>query len=217
MVLQHWRKSGQARWVPLLDTKQLERIASGKKQETYWPVAVAEDAFHCIILKGGDKYPYFPRPLLTQFDFNIPISSTRKKPTEDKDGDTEMDGENAREANRKLQESFVRTNLTASLLEDCVEAEEADSARANEQRRKEIEIDKIILQLLAVECREGEEKGMKAYELVTLLRDRTGKMLEAASKIAQRYDRSILDERIRKLAEKRLLGEEDGNDGDDFA
>lgn len=178
---------------------------------------MAEDAFHCIILKGGDKYPYFPRPLLTQFDFNIPISSTRKKPAEDNDGDMEMDGVNAREANRKLQESFVRTNLEASLLEDCVEAEEASSAQVTEQRRKEIEIDKIILQMLAAECREGEEKGMKAYELVTLLQDRTGNMLEAASKIAQRYDRSILDERIRKLAEKRLLGEEDDNDGDDFA
>ncbi|KJF60006.1 chromosome transmission fidelity protein 4 [Coccidioides immitis RS] len=215
LVLQHWRKPGQARWVPLLDTKQLDRVASGKKQETYWPVAVADDVFHCIILKGGDRYPYFPRPLLTQFEFEIPISSTRKRPTGDDDGDTDMDGTTAKDANRKLQESFVRANLESSLLEDCVEAGEGTSAQATEQRRKDVEIDKLILQMLAVECREGEERGMKAYELVTLLRDRTGKILEAASKVAQRYERFILDERIRKLAEKRLLGEDDGNDDDD--
>ncbi|EEP78383.1 sepB protein [Uncinocarpus reesii 1704] len=212
LVLQHWRKPGQARWVPLLDTKQLDRVASGKKQETYWPVAVADDAFHCIILKGGDRYPYFPRPLLTQFEFNIPISSTRKAPANDEDGDADMDGSTGRDASRKLQESYVRTSLESSLLEDCIEAEEATSLQSTEQRRKDIEVDKIILQMLAVECREGEEKGMKAYELVTLLGDRTGKMLEAASKIAQRYDRSILDERIRKLAEKRLMGEDDNDD-----
>ncbi|KMU81031.1 hypothetical protein CISG_02411 [Coccidioides immitis RMSCC 3703] len=126
-----------------------------------------------------------------------------------------MDGTTAKDANRKLQESFVRANLESSLLEDCVEAGEGTSAQATEQRRKDVEIDKLILQMLAVECREGEERGMKAYELVTLLRDRTGKILEAASKVAQRYERFILDERIRKLAEKRLLGEDDGNDDDD--
>ncbi|KAI1931111.1 DNA polymerase alpha accessory factor Mcl1 [Ophidiomyces ophidiicola] len=212
LVLQHWRKPGQARWVPLLDTKQLDRVASGKKQETYWPVAVAENAFHCIILKGGDQYPYFPRPLLTEFDFKIPISSTRKDPANDDDGDTEMEASNGQDANRKLQETLVRVVIEASLLEDCVEAEEGSSAQLADQRRKEVEIDKTILQLLAVECREGEEKGMKAYELVTMFRDRTGKMLEAASKIAQRYERTILDERIRTLAERRLLGEDDDND-----
>lgn len=51
LVCLHWRQGGQAKWVPLLDTKRLERLASGKKEESYWPVAVAQDKFHCIILK----------------------------------------------------------------------------------------------------------------------------------------------------------------------
>ena len=62
LVLQHWREHGQARWVPLLDTKTLDRLAGGRKQETYWPVAVAQDKFHCIILKasttGAGSNPY---------------------------------------------------------------------------------------------------------------------------------------------------------------
>lgn len=51
LVCLHWRKKGQAKWVPLLDTRLLERLAGGRKEESYWPVAVAQDKFHCIILK----------------------------------------------------------------------------------------------------------------------------------------------------------------------
>lgn len=51
LVLMHWRLPGQAKWVPLLDTRTMERLASGRKEESYWPVAVAQDKFHCIILK----------------------------------------------------------------------------------------------------------------------------------------------------------------------
>ncbi|GBF60574.1 minichromosome loss protein [Trichophyton mentagrophytes] len=221
LVLQHWRKPGQARWVPLLDTKLLERVASGRKEETYWPVAVAQDVFHCIILKGGDKYPYFPRPLLTEFDFEIPISCISSKEKSNKDGDMEMEDaeEAARNNNRKLQESLVRANLDYTLLEDCIMASEIGAAGDAELRRKALDIDKILLQLLAVECREGEERGMKALELVTMLRDRSGKMLDAASKIAQRYQRSILDDKIRTIAERRLMGEDDDDitgDNDDI-
>ena len=219
LVLQHWRKPGHARWVPLLDTKQLDRLASGRKEETYWPVAVAQNVFHCIILKGGEKYPYFPRPLLSEFEFNIPISTIPRKESNNDDEDADMDGFTARSTLYKLQESFVRENVALSLLEDWAEAPEGSAAQETERRRKEVEIDKVLLQLLAVECREGEEKSMKAYELVTLMKDRSGKMLDAASKVAQRYDRTMLGEKIRALAEKRLMGEQDdddGNDGDVF-
>ena len=51
LVLVHWRQPGQAKWVPVLDTKTLDRLAGGRKEETYWPVAVAQNKFHCIILK----------------------------------------------------------------------------------------------------------------------------------------------------------------------
>jgi chromosome transmission fidelity protein 4 len=75
-----------------------------------------------------------------------------------------------------------------------------------ELARREVEIDKVLLQMVALECREGEDRGMKALELVDMIRDRGGKMLEAAAKIAQRYDRGVLEEKIRELAERRLMG-----------
>lgn len=203
LVLQHWRTSGQARWVPLLDTKQLSRLAGGRKEETYWPVAVAQDRFHCIILKGGDKYPYFPRPLLTEFDFKIPCSAEVALETDE--NATVNEGP-------RLEESFVRNSLMLSLLEDLLGATNATHSQRAELSRREIEVDKSLLQLLNVECREGEERGMKALEVVGLMRDRGGKMIEAAGKVAGRYGRTVLQEKIGELAEKRLLGMEAEDD-----
>ena len=197
LVLKHWRTPGQARWVPMLDTKLLERLASGRKEETYWPVAVAQDKFHCIVLKGGDQYPYFPRPLLTEFEFKIPCSTATV---------VEEEGDVTVNEGPKLEELFVRNSLMLSLLEDLVSATNATHSQRAELSRREIEVDKSLLQLLNLECREGEEKGMKALEIVGLMRDRGGKMIEAAGKVAGRYGRTVLQEKIGELAEKRLMG-----------
>ncbi|KAL8808708.1 MAG: hypothetical protein Q9200_004100 [Gallowayella weberi] len=196
LILQHWRTAGQARWVPLLDTKTLDRLAGGRKEETYWPVAVAQDKFHCIILKGGDQYPYFPKPLLSEFDFRIPCTSAA---TEDSLNLAVSEGP-------RLEESYVRSSLMLSLLEDLVLATNANHSQKTELSRREVEVDKLLLQLLNVECREGEERGMKALEVVGLMRDRSGKLLEAAGKVAGRYGRTVLQDKINELAEQRLMG-----------
>lgn len=203
LVLQHWRTPGQAQWVPLLDTKLLDRLAGGRKEETYWPVAVAQDKFHCIILKGGDQYPYFPRPLLTEFDFKIPCSTSTAP---------EAEGDVSISEGPKLEEMFVRNSLMLSLLEDLVSATNATHSQRTELSRREVEVDKSLLQLLNAECREGEERGMKALEVVGLMRDRGGKMIEAAGKVAGRYGRTVLQEKIGELAEKRLMGVANGDD-----
>ena len=200
LILQHWRSPGQARWVPVLDTKQLERLASGRKEETYWPVAVAQEKFHCIILKGGDQYPYFPKPLLSEFDFKIPCSNPRVP--DDLEDPTVLEGP-------KLEESFLRGSLMLSLLEDLVSSTNATLSQRAELSRREVEVNKSLLQLLNVACREGEDRGMKALEIVGLMRDSSGKMVEAAGKVARRYERTLLQEKIAELAERRLLGAED--------
>lgn len=201
-MLQHWRSPGQARWVPILDTKLLDRLATGRKEETYWPVAVAQDKFHCIILKGGEKDPYFPRPLLSEFEFKMPVSTQPPKDTND-------DNEASLHDNSRFEEAFVRETLFLSLFQDLISSTNATRSQRAELAQKELGIDKLLLQMLAAECREGEEKGMKALELVKMMRDRSGKMVEAASKVAQRYDRSILEDKIRELGERRLMDIDD--------
>jgi chromosome transmission fidelity protein 4 len=207
LTLLHWRKPGQAKWVPLLDTRLLDRVRDGKKEETYWPVAVADDRFHCIILKGGDKSPYFPRPLLTEFDFNIPVCRPVEKKKDGEDGQ----GEDNSAVAARLEESYVRSSVLLQLADDLVRGLEdrASFAQQAEVTRMEVEVDKILLQLLAVECREGEERGMKALEIVKLLRDRSGKMYEAAAKVAGRWGRTVLEDKITTFADQRLMGLDD--------
>ena len=200
LILQHWRTPGQARWVPVLDTKNLARLAGGKKEETYWPVAVAQERFYCIILKGGEQHPYFPKPLLTDFSFEIPLSAKKVITAENNEDDSE---------GQKLEEVFVRSSLLLSLLQDQIDSTHANYSQRTELARRELEVDKSLLQLLNVECREGEERGMRALEIVGLMKDTNGKMIEAAGKVAGRYGRTVLQEKISELAERRLMGVEE--------
>lgn len=210
LTLLHWRQPSRASWIPLLDTKLLSRLASGKKSETYYPIAVADDKFHCIILKGGDQYPYFPRPLLSEFDFSIPLTSTPPKAKvngrdDNEDVDAEDEGDDESET-RKLEQQFMLRGIQAAQMQDLVESTAATHNQKSALSRLELEIDKTLLQLLAIECREGEDRGMRALEMVELMKDRTGRMIEAAGKVAERYGRTILGEKIREVGEKRLNG-----------
>lgn len=204
LTLLHWRIPSQATWIPLLDTKLLSRLASGRKTETYFPVAVADNKFHCIILKGGDQYPYFPRPLLSEFDFQIPLSSNPKPDP----GDSEEAADDGDEL-KKLEGDYVLNSLLTAQQQDLVDSTNSSNAQRTALQKMELEIDKTLLQMMAVECREGEERGMRALEMVTLMRDRSGRMIEAAGKVAERYGRNVLGEKIRELGEIRLLGNMD--------
>ncbi|KAI1461135.1 WD40 repeat-like protein [Annulohypoxylon moriforme] len=213
LTLLHWRQPSRASWIPLLDTKLLPRLASGRKTETYFPIAVADDKFHCIILKGGDQYPYFPRPLLSEFDFSIPLTSEppkSKSANPDAMDDDSPDADDGDESEtRKLEQQFLLRGIAAAQLQDLVDSTSGSHTQRSSLARLELEIDKTLLQFLAVECREGEDRGMRALELVELMRDRTGRMVEAAGKVAERYGRTILGEKIREVGERRVNAMDD--------
>lgn len=107
---------------------------------------------------------------------------------------------------RKLEQQFLLRGVQAAQMADLVEATTSTHAQRSALSRLEVEIDKTLLQLLAIECREGEERGMRALEMVELMRDRTGRMIEAAGKVAERYGRTILGDKIREVGEKRADG-----------
>lgn len=186
---------------------------------------MADNKFHCIILKGGDQYPYFPRPLLSEFDFSIPLTSASKSKSkgtanghtqDDNESENDMDVDDADDdpsiaESRKLEQQFLLNGIHAAQMQDLVDATSSTHAQRTVLNRLEVEIDKTLLQLLAIECREGEERGMRALEMVDLMRDRTGRMIEAAGKVADRYGRTILGEKIREIGEKRM-----GRLDDDF-
>lgn len=214
LTLLHWRRPGHAKWVPLLDTRQLDRLKDGKKEETYWPVAVAGERFHCIILKGGDKTPYFPRPLLTEFEFHVPVSRPVDKPSNPDDDEDEEATETVAAGTVRLEEEYVRTSILLDLLDDQVQSQgdQAGHEAKTQLVRREVQTDKTLLQLLAMVCREGEDTGMKALEIVRLFKDRSGKTLDAAARIAERWGRNVLVDKIRDYAERRLMGLEELED-----
>ncbi|KAK4151030.1 Minichromosome loss protein 1 [Chaetomidium leptoderma] len=241
LTLLHWRQPSRASWIPVLDTKLLPRLASGRKHENYFPIAVADNKFHCIILKGGDQYPYFPRPLLSEFDFSIPLtsapqSSKKKKPktsNEAADSDEEMpspddddasdqeDEESEKSESLAHTQTYLQKSLHNAQLTDLLSATRSTASQRALLARLALDIDKALLQMLAVECRDGEERGMRALEVVRLMRDRSGRMVEAAGKVAERYGRGVLGEKIRELGELGLGfgGDGDGEDegeGDEF-
>lgn len=187
LVLQHWRKSGQAKWVPLLDTAHLERRIGGRKEESYWPVAVSQNKFCCIILKGGEKYPYFPRPLLSEFDFKVPVSNP---PEENMAKNDPL---------AVLEETFVRESILSSLVEDLVQFTRATDSEQAELMRRNLNIDKALLQMLGLEAKD-EEKQSKCLEIVSLMK--APRTLEMAAKIATKYERHGLAQKIEEMKDR---------------
>lgn len=106
----------------------------------------------------------------------------------------------------------MRNMVDAALLNDLLESTNSTHSQRAELARRDLEADKTLLQMLAKECREGEERGMKALELVMLMRDGTGRMVDAAIKVAERYGRTVLAEKIRDVGERRIAGEVDEDD-----
>jgi len=99
----------------------------------------------------------------------------------------------------------VLKSLLTAQQQDLIDSTKSSHAQRSALAKMEIDIDKTLLQMIAVECREGEERGMRALEMVTLMKDRSGRMIEAAGKVAERYGRGVLGEKIREVGEERLL------------
>lgn len=225
LTLLHWRTPGQARWVPMLDTALLPRLAAGGKQESYWPVAVANNRFHCIILKGQEKYPYFPRPILSEFEFQMPITGPQDGEDGEKDADAmeedsdDEEGGGARDKKKKkkgdestaLEHTLLLTSTLHSQLLSTLSNTRPTAAQKSALTTLEVTLDRTLLQLLGLECLAGEDRGMKALEIVSLMRDSNGKMLDLAMKVATRYGREVLREKIAELAERRAVGLDAGD------
>jgi len=71
-VLDRFRRPGQARWVPLFDGAAAAGIKPNKR-ESYWPVGVSRTYLSCVLLKGQETEPWFPRPLIQEVDLRMPL------------------------------------------------------------------------------------------------------------------------------------------------
>lgn len=57
-------------WMPVFQST----VHNAERQESYWPVGMNEQQFFCVICKGAQKYPTFPKPILCDFPLQIPFT-----------------------------------------------------------------------------------------------------------------------------------------------
>ena len=140
-VLSKWKLPGQAQWIPVLDTNLLARRVG--KDENYWPIGVVDQKFHCVILKGAERHPYFPRPITSELDFLVPITHPDHK-------DRSL---------ASLENGLVQNIIMSTL------AEEGDEAAL------ETSLDKTLLMLLNLACQN--EQDARALDLCDMFRKRS--------------------------------------------
>ncbi|KAI9101254.1 hypothetical protein DFS34DRAFT_463766 [Phlyctochytrium arcticum] len=163
-------------WVPMLDSRPLQK----SKKEWYWPVEAMEDKLMCIICKGGNKYPGFPRPIIHDLNLAAPL--------------LEMDADNAADEERLFRLSIMAEHRKKS-LEDSHESDIAV---------RDIDMDKILLKLLLIACKK--ESVQRALDLCGCLQ--SIKAIDGAIKIAVMNHLPALAERMNLVKESRLKQQE---------
>jgi chromosome transmission fidelity protein 4 len=125
--------------------------------------------------------------LLSEFDFKIPLSN---KPAET------LEEPNSADA---LEETYMRNSVLLSLKRDSAAARVVDAEERLEIVDRENKIDRALLQLLMMTCKE-EEQGAKALEICGLFSQK--RTLDMAVKVAVKYERPVLAGKIGELRDK---------------
>lgn len=162
------KRSGQGRWVPLLDTNLLARKEN--KSEFYWPVGVSDTQMMCVILKGAASEPYFPRPIVMEVDIQLPLLN--------------MDV-----AQGQMEEKLLRQDLQLTVLKD---AASATDIKSHDITSLEVAQDKELLQLVQAACKA--DKLQRALDLTRLMHNL--KSMDAAAKVAGFYHLPGLQDKI---------------------
>ncbi|THH30799.1 hypothetical protein EUX98_g3387 [Antrodiella citrinella] len=178
-ALPRFRLPFAATWTRVLNTNTLARREG--KQESYWPVGVSGETFMCLILKGKQEHPGFPRPLIQELPLQFPF-----KRIETKDG--------------QLEEHLARESMLLDIIRDGL----GDELTTDDISRRELTLDKEIIQLIQSACKA--DKLARAIDLVKLLHHTAS--FEMAIKVAQFYHLLGLQEKMEVLRDDREDGED---------
>ncbi|KAF7727677.1 hypothetical protein EC973_007232 [Apophysomyces ossiformis] len=183
-VLHRQRRPGQAAWVPVFDG---EAIADAReKTERYWPVGLLRDRIMCLILRGNNEYPFFPRPAVSDIELQMP---TLENHTD----------------SGKLEEQYLRTHIMTLHERDEAEATGTEDEYFREFSKADMDMDKALLQLIQLACKA--DKVQRALDLASALH--SSRSVDAAIKIASFHHITNLAERFTRIKELKFMGERD--------
>ncbi|KAH9946996.1 hypothetical protein B0H21DRAFT_741281 [Amylocystis lapponica] len=173
-ILPRFRLPFSATWARVLNTELLERREG--KQESYWPVGVTGDIFMCLILKGRQEYPEFPRPLIQELPLRLPFHRT-----------------DPQEA--PLEEHLARETMLLDILRDGLD----DELTTDDISRRELTLDKELVQLIQLACKA--DRHSRALDLARLLHHTAS--FDMAIKVAGFYHMIGLQEKLEALKDDR--------------
>lgn len=181
----------QARWVPMLDTRAMARRED--KHEDYWPVGATDNDFMCIILKGQEKHPQFPVPIVQDFPLQPPMLNLGE-PT----------GEN--------EAKLFHLNVSTSHARDCLPAPSPLSSRSSHKLKGKIanadlEMDKSLIKLIQLALKANRQQ--RGLDLARMLS--SSKALAGARRIGEMYHLNGFNARI-----DALIAARDGFSGMEF-
>lgn len=154
--------------------------------------------------QGGEQHPFFPRPLLSEFDLKIPIAAQAAPPA---DGDGDGDDGNSEEV---LHETYLRHAVLLSLHQDSEAAGPSGADERAEMASRENKVDRALLQLLMLACKDDAsagDGGARALEICGLFCQR--RTLDMAVKVAIKYERRALADKIGLLRDSMDMEEDD--------
>jgi len=169
-VLDRFRRPLQGRWIPILDTNTLARRQG--KDESYWPIGLSGKVFMCLILKGREEYPAWPRPLVQELEVQLPMLSLH-------------------EPQGLEEEKYARDSILLGWTKDAL----VDTVLTTDEIAKnELALDKGLIKLMQTAIKANQLQ--RAHDIVRLMHHSTS--LDMALKMAQFYHLLGLEEKIKE-------------------
>ncbi|KAJ2883435.1 DNA polymerase alpha accessory factor Mcl1, partial [Coemansia asiatica] len=188
-ILHRYWASGDAFWVPVLDTRRVSRTRG--RRESYWPVALSARQLMVATCHGRSRYPHFPRPILDELAIEIPLLQPDSQPSQ-------------------LESRLLALGIFHE--QQVAEAERTgEEYPGGSQARDELEQDKLLLRLVQLACKS--DRAQRAVDLAMMIRAEMS--FEAAIKIAIHQKQSQLAERLMRIKESKFSAADLLDDDDD--
>lgn len=209
-ILSHWREPNNARWVPVLNCKEIVTdfgLTKSKKNWSTWPLGFQEEKFVALVLKNSDSYPGFPLPLPVDFPARMPVKCYRSIIEQSAEDESEeaLEQRLAKIQEEDPEEEFLRASTFGKLLSSSL----ADLDNEDDQMEKlsgfSVAFDKSLLKLFNSACQSS--RLNKAFSIVKLIKN--DKALLAATRIGERHNFNNLVVKISKLREDLMEMEEE--------